>query len=191
MIAECVLNEAQAPGLRADLEARPDHSLTVGVAWAEHHPVLAKGDRPPVAVGRDVPDGQCRHDISVPRQKSCRIRANSTPADAFGVSSWGPRGLVLSTKVDLLASVRRNCPQGRRGDKWGPRPTELRRRSVANPAITSFGRFRQHHHRRSSLKKSTATVVHPPCLSAARGRARTQPFLQLRPPPPTRDVVPR
>lgn len=60
MIAECVLNEAQAPGLRADLEARLDHSLIVGIAWAEHHPVLAKSDRPPVAIGRDVPDGQCR-----------------------------------------------------------------------------------------------------------------------------------
>src|SRR6266478_3446041 len=110
MIAECVLNEAQAPRLRADLNARPDHFLTVGVAWAEHHPVLAKGDRPPVAVGRDVPDGQCRHDVSVPRRKSCRIGANSTPADAFGVSSWGPRGLLLSSKMDWLASVRWNWP---------------------------------------------------------------------------------
>jgi hypothetical protein len=52
MIAECVLNEAQAPGLRADLEARLlDHSLIVGIAWAEHHPVLAKSDCPPVAIG--------------------------------------------------------------------------------------------------------------------------------------------
>src|SRR6266851_7379653 len=105
MIAECVLNEAQAPGLRADFEARLDHSLIVGVAGAEHHPVLAKGDRPPVAVGRDVPDGQCRHDISVPRRKSCRIRANSTPADAFGVSSWGHVASLLSSRMDWLA-----CP---------------------------------------------------------------------------------
>jgi hypothetical protein len=30
-----------------------DHSLIVGVAWTEHHPVLAKGDRLPVAIGRD------------------------------------------------------------------------------------------------------------------------------------------
>ena len=66
MIAECILNQAQAPGLRADLEARLDHLLIVGVARAEHHPVFAKGDRPPVAIGRDVPDGQCRHDFPVP-----------------------------------------------------------------------------------------------------------------------------
>src|SRR6266480_4074232 len=97
MIAECVLNKVQAPGLRADLEARPDHSLIVGVVWAEHHPVLAKGDRPPVAVGRDVPDGQCRHDISVPRRKSCMIRANfdtcrclPSVSDAVDGSSTGP-----------------------------------------------------------------------------------------------------
>jgi hypothetical protein len=109
----------------------------------------------------------------------------------FGVSSWGPRGLVLSTKVDLLASVRWNCPQGRRGGTSGdPAQPKLRRRSVANPAITSFGRFRQHHHRQSSLKKSTASVAltrHADVLPGE--RARTQPFLQLRPPPPTRDVA--
>jgi hypothetical protein len=58
MIAECVLNEVQAPRLRADLEARLDHSLIVGVAWTKHHSVLAKGDRLPVAIGRDVPDGK-------------------------------------------------------------------------------------------------------------------------------------
>jgi hypothetical protein len=52
------LNEAQAPRLRADLEARLDHSLIVGVAWTQHHSVLAKGDRLPVAIGRNVPDGK-------------------------------------------------------------------------------------------------------------------------------------
>jgi hypothetical protein len=94
MIAECVLNKVQAPGLRADLEARLGYSLIVGIAWEEHHPVLAKGDRPPVAVGRDVPDGQCRHDISVPRRKSCMIRANCrclpSAFDAVDGSSTGP-----------------------------------------------------------------------------------------------------
>src|SRR6266487_3456888 len=106
MIAECVLNEAQAPGLRADLEARLDHSLIAGVAGAEHHPVLAKGDRPPVAIGRHVPDGQCRHDVSVPPpRKSCMIRANSTSADGFGVSSWGALG-ARSPQEDGFAGVR-------------------------------------------------------------------------------------
>src|SRR6266404_8282543 len=109
MIAECVLNEAQAPRLRADLNARPDYSLIVGVAWAEHHPVLAKGDRPPVAIGRDVPDGQCRHDVSVPRRKSCRIRANSTPANAFGPCAGASvvvgSGLGLGRESHLLPKV--------------------------------------------------------------------------------------
>jgi hypothetical protein len=58
MIAECVLNETQAPRLWTDLEARLYHSLIVGVAWTEHHSVLAKSDRLSVAIGRDVPDGQ-------------------------------------------------------------------------------------------------------------------------------------
>jgi hypothetical protein len=58
MISEWVLNEAQARRLRADLKARVDHSLIVGFARTEHHPVLTKRDRPPVAVGRNVPDGQ-------------------------------------------------------------------------------------------------------------------------------------
>jgi hypothetical protein len=44
--------------LWADLEAFLDHPLIVGVAWTEHHSVLAKGDRLPVAIGRNVPDGK-------------------------------------------------------------------------------------------------------------------------------------
>jgi hypothetical protein len=52
----------------------------------------------------------------------------------------GPRGLLLCSKMDWLASVRWNWPQGRRGEKWRPRPTELRRRSMADPAISLFGR---------------------------------------------------
>src|ERR1700730_3631078 len=96
MIAECVLNEAQAPGLRADLEAPLAHPLNVGVTWAEHHPVLAKGDRTPVAIGRDVPDGQCRHDVSVPRRKSCMIRANS---QCLRSPVIGGVGIVLPSKM--------------------------------------------------------------------------------------------
>src|SRR5208337_1921316 len=30
----------------------------------EHHPVFAEGDGPPVAIGREVPDGEKRHDDS-------------------------------------------------------------------------------------------------------------------------------
>jgi hypothetical protein len=58
MVSECVLNKAQAPRLRADLETRLNHSLIVGIAWTEHHSVLAKGHWLPVAIGRDVADGQ-------------------------------------------------------------------------------------------------------------------------------------
>ena len=38
-------------------ETRLNHSLIVGIAWTEHHSVLAKGWLP-VAIGRDVADGQ-------------------------------------------------------------------------------------------------------------------------------------
>jgi hypothetical protein len=80
MITECILNEAQALGRWADLEVRLDHLLIVRVTWAQHHPVLAKGDRTPVAIGRDVPDGQCWHDASVPRRIMHDSR-HSTPTD--------------------------------------------------------------------------------------------------------------
>ncbi len=41
----------------------------------EHHPVLAEGDGPPVAIGRDAPDGEERHDESRTGAKhdSCRF----------------------------------------------------------------------------------------------------------------------
>jgi hypothetical protein len=58
MIAECVMNEAQASRLRADMNIRLDDSLVVGVAWAKHYSVLAEGDRPTVAIGRDVANDQ-------------------------------------------------------------------------------------------------------------------------------------
>ena len=58
MIAESVLNETQARRLRTNLEVRFDDFLGVGIARTEYHSVLAKGDRPPVAISRDVPNGQ-------------------------------------------------------------------------------------------------------------------------------------
>ena len=64
MITERILHEAQAPRLRANPQVRLDHSLIVGIAWMEHHPVFAKGDRSPVAIGRDMSDGDEWHDDS-------------------------------------------------------------------------------------------------------------------------------
>src|SRR5258706_4481 len=111
MIAECVLNEAQAPGLRADLEARLDVSLIVGVAGGEEG-----SPAPPVERGK-VYLGQAGTSINrgtsaVPIPHQPREKISSTPAE--------PRN------ADLLE-----------------------------------------------------------------GHAGTQPFLQLRPPPPTRDVAHR
>src|SRR5208282_890088 len=64
VITERILHEAQAPRLRANPQVRLDHSLIVGVAWMEHHPVFAEGDGPPEAIGRDVPDIEELHDDS-------------------------------------------------------------------------------------------------------------------------------
>ena len=61
--------------------------------------MLAKGDRPPVAIGRDVPDGRVNGMMTPGGEESCMIRANSTSADAFGLRRHeGPRGLVLPVK---------------------------------------------------------------------------------------------
>src|ERR1700733_7974479 len=43
VIAESVLNEAQAPRLRTDVEVRVDQALIVAVARSQHHPVLTEG----------------------------------------------------------------------------------------------------------------------------------------------------
>jgi hypothetical protein len=58
MIAEGVMNEAQASRLRADMKVRLDDSLVVGVARTKHYSVLAEGHRPPIAIGRDVANDQ-------------------------------------------------------------------------------------------------------------------------------------
>src|SRR5208282_2359538 len=55
----------------------------------EHHPVFAEGDGPPVAIGRDVPDGEERHDESW--MGASMIRADSTPADARHGSDFPQR----------------------------------------------------------------------------------------------------
>jgi hypothetical protein len=65
VISERVLNEAQARRLRADLEVRFEQPSVIGVARTKHHPVFAKGDRLAVAIGRNVPNGQYRHNHSM------------------------------------------------------------------------------------------------------------------------------
>src|SRR5258706_11847639 len=53
----------------------------------------------------------------------------------------GPRGLLLSSKMDLLASFRWNWPQGRRGEKWGPAQSELRFREIIEIADDASGDY--------------------------------------------------
>jgi hypothetical protein len=57
MIAKRLMNEEQVLGLRADFEACFVHPLIEGIAWAEHHPVLAENHRLPISIPRYVPDG--------------------------------------------------------------------------------------------------------------------------------------
>src|SRR5580692_8670527 len=49
MIAERILNEAQADRFRANLDSRLDYALIMGVARAQHHSMLAKSNRLPIA----------------------------------------------------------------------------------------------------------------------------------------------
>jgi hypothetical protein len=50
--------------------------------------MLAKGDRLPIAIGRDVPDGQCRHDVPVPRRESYPTRAHGETPNASAGVEW-------------------------------------------------------------------------------------------------------
>jgi hypothetical protein len=61
VIAEIVPGPVDAARLRRDGDARPQYFLVVIVARAQHHAVRAERDRLPVAIGRDVPDGENRH----------------------------------------------------------------------------------------------------------------------------------
>ena len=81
MIAIRVLNETKTLRLRSDLEARFEHSLIRRIARTEHHPVFAEGDWSPVAIGRDVPDRQRWHNLSVLRPHHSKIRANMATRD--------------------------------------------------------------------------------------------------------------
>ena len=45
-----------------------DQSLVIAIAWPEHHPMLAKCDWPPIAVGRDVAYRQDCHGVGLMRE---------------------------------------------------------------------------------------------------------------------------
>ncbi len=69
VVAEGVLHVAQAGRGGPYLEIGFDDALVVRIAGAQHHAVFAEGDRVPVPIGRDVPDRQCRHDVSLDLMK--------------------------------------------------------------------------------------------------------------------------
>ena len=75
VVAEGIAVETQAAGFGRDPECRIDDLLIVRIARPQHHPVLAKGDRMTVAIGRDVPNGQRWHDGSpIPTKHVSRHR---------------------------------------------------------------------------------------------------------------------
>jgi hypothetical protein len=55
------MHPAQFRRLGADVEPRLDQLLVVPLARAQHHPVLAERHRLPVAICREVADGQHIH----------------------------------------------------------------------------------------------------------------------------------
>ena len=53
-------------------QARVDQPLVVAVARPEHHAVVAERDRPAIAVGGDVADGQDGHGLLVWRGRAAK-----------------------------------------------------------------------------------------------------------------------
>src|SRR5438132_9726173 len=102
----------------------------------------------------------------------------------------GRRGLVLSTKVDWLASIRWNCPpRPPRGQVGTPpnRPAEKVCGQPGNYVIRALPAAPSPPELAEKIHCYRGSTRHADLLRE--GRARTQPFLQLRPPPPTRDVA--
>src|SRR6058998_332402 len=75
----------------------------------------------------------------------------------------GPRGLVLSTKVDLLASVRWNCPPRPPRGQVGTPPNRTAEKICGQPGnyVIRALRAAPSPPELSSPKKSTATVAQP------------------------------
>jgi hypothetical protein len=82
MVAEDIPDPAQIGRSRSDLESRFEHPLVMAFSRTQHHAVLAKGDRLPVLIGRDVPDGQNRHPRPMIRPFTCIFRAKSKDCNA-------------------------------------------------------------------------------------------------------------
>ena len=61
VIAETIPRPGKLPRLGRDFELGFEDLLVVIVARAQHHPVLAEGDRLIIVIGRDVFDVQNRH----------------------------------------------------------------------------------------------------------------------------------
>src|SRR6185295_2883787 len=78
MIAEEILRPGDVARRRCDVERDVEHLLVVVVARPQHHAMLAEGHRPPVMIGRDVPDGENRHDgPALLRPVICMFRAKN------------------------------------------------------------------------------------------------------------------
>src|SRR5215470_15627690 len=60
-VAEDILDAADTARLRCDLKFRFKYALVVAIHWSQHHPMLAKGNRPSISVSRDVPDREDCH----------------------------------------------------------------------------------------------------------------------------------
>src|SRR3954464_6423366 len=88
-VAEDVVDPAELSRLGGDVQPRLEEPLVVALARAQQHPVLAEGDRLPVAVGRHVADGANRHGRATPW-------SGAAVRPAHGQRSWhtGHRGAI-------------------------------------------------------------------------------------------------
>src|SRR6185295_8468410 len=94
MIAEEILRPGDVARRRCDVERDVEHLLVVVVARPQHHAMLAEGHRPPVMIGRDVPDGENRHDgPALLRPVICTFRAkNMSKYARCAFIRWPERG---------------------------------------------------------------------------------------------------
>src|SRR5215212_146103 len=90
--------------LGRDLDLGRDELLVVAVARPEHHAMLAEGDRPAVAIGRDVADRKDRHLASA--YTSLRSAHLKPQWRARPVPAWGHPPREEGGKVQVAALSR-------------------------------------------------------------------------------------
>ncbi len=133
-VPERVVDPAEMRRLGRDLDLGRDELLVVAVARPEHHAMLAEGDRPAVAIGRDVADRKDRHLASAytsPRSAHLKRQWRARPVPACGSSARGRRAGRFRSPPCRAACRSAGRRSGRRAPRrrGAPRPSGPRARA--------------------------------------------------------------